>query len=119
MNVAVMGASNKPDRYSYKAVKLLAEKGHVPFPVHPALKEVDGRPVYASIGDIEEPIDTITLYLSAENSSKVATGIIEAGARRVIFNPGTENPDLESRLSQEGVETIEACTLVLLKTDQF
>ena len=119
MNVVVMGASNKPDRYSYKAVKLLEEKGHVPFPVHPVIKEVDGIKVYPSISDIEEPIDTITLYLSAENSLKVATDIIEAGARRVIFNPGAENPDLASRLRQQGIETIEACTLVLLKTGQF
>jgi len=119
MNVVVMGASNKPDRYSYKAVKLLAEKGHRPFPVHPVLKEIDGLKVYASIRDIEEPLDTITLYLSAENSTKVATDIIEAGVRRVIFNPGSENPDLASMLSQKGIETIEACTLVLLKTGQF
>lgn len=119
MNVAVMGASNKADRYSYKAVKLLAENGHRPFPVHPVIKDVDGINVYASISDIEEPIDAITLYLSAENSSKVENDIIEAGVRRVIFNPGAENPDLAFKLKQKGIETIEACTLVLLKTGQF
>ena len=49
MNVAVLGASNKPSRYSYKAVKLLAEKGHTPFPVHPFLEDIDGTPVYAKL----------------------------------------------------------------------
>ena len=49
MNVAVLGASNKPERYSFKAVRMLREKGHTPFPVHPALTEVDGLPVSPSL----------------------------------------------------------------------
>lgn len=119
MNVAVMGASNKPGRYSYNAVKLLAEKGHTPFPVHPSLQDIDGIRVYARLGDIAEPIDTITVYLSAANSGRVTEDILATGARRVIFNPGAEHPDLASRLKQEGIEPVEACTLVMLKTGQF
>ena len=119
MNVAVLGASNKPDRYSCRAVKKLSEKGHVPLPVHPALEEIEGIPVYKSLRDIADPVDTITVYLSASRSSLIADDIVAHGARRVIFNPGAENPALGTRLRAEGVEVVEACTLVLLSTDQF
>jgi len=119
MNVAVLGASNKPDRYSYKALVKLTEKGHIPFPVHPGLDEIDGIPVHKSLRDIPNPIDTITVYLSASHSSRIADDIVEHGARRVIFNPGAENPALRARLQAEGVEVLEACTLVLLSTGQF
>jgi len=119
MNVAVLGASNKPDRYSYKAVMLLRKKGHAPYPVHPLLKEIEGLPVYASLRAIPDPIDTITVYLSARNQQTVAEDILRSGARRVIFNPGAENRELAARLQQQGVESLEACTLVLLTTGQF
>ena len=119
MNVAVLGASNKSDRYSYKAVKMLSEKGHVPFPVHPGLDDIEGVPVYKSLQEIPEPLDTITVYLSAVNSDRIAESILESRARRVIFNPGAENPGLGARIRAEGVEVMEACTLVLLSTGQF
>ena len=119
MNVAVLGASNKPDRYSYQAVRRLREKGHTPYPVHPALATVDGLPVSASLRAIPAPIHTITVYLSARNQQPIADEILNSGARRVIFNPGTENPELEEKLRQKGVEVFQACTLVLLATGQF
>ena len=119
MKVAVLGASNKPARYSYQAVMQLKACGHVPLPVHPGIDEIEGIRVYKSLCDIEEPADTITVYLSASRSSGVAGDIMSHGARRVIFNPGAENPELSARLRAEGVQVIEACTLVLLATDQF
>jgi len=119
MNVAVLGASDKADRYSHKAVQRLSEKGHVPLAVHPYLKEINGVSVYTSLRDIEDPVDTITVYVSASRSNEIADDIVEHGARRVIFNPGAENPALGARLRAEGVEVREACTLVLLSTDQF
>ncbi len=119
MNVAVLGASKKPDRYSYKAVKMLQEKGHVPFPVHPGIDDIEGTPVFKSLSDITEPVDTITVYLSAARSDKIAGDIEDCNARRIIFNPGAENPGLAARLEAKGVEVLEACTLVLLSTGQF
>jgi predicted CoA-binding protein len=119
MHVAVLGASDKPERYSYQAIKLLQEKGHSPLPVHPALAEVLGVPVYPSLEAIGGAVDTVTVYLSAENSSKVAPALLASGARRVIFNPGAENPALAAQLRAAGIETVEACTLVLLRTGQF
>ncbi|HNU99912.1 MAG: CoA-binding protein [Verrucomicrobia bacterium] len=119
MNVAILGASNKPDRYSYKALRMLREKGHTPFPVHPALSMVDGIPVWSSLRAIPEPIDTVTVYLSARNQEAIANDLLDGGMRRVIFNPGAENPELAERLRQHGKEVLEACTLVLLSTGQF
>ena len=119
MNVAVLGASNKPAHYSYQAVKLLAEKGHAVFPVHPAVSEIDGVLVFKRLADIPAPIHTITVYLAPERSAVLADEILTARSQRVIFNPGAENPGLTQRLQKTGAETINACTLVMLKTNQF
>ncbi len=119
MNVAVLGASNKPDRYSFKAVRMLREKGHKPFPVHPVLAAVDGLPVSPSLRALPEPVDTVTVYLSPRNQQAIAAELLEGNARRVIFNPGTENPELEEQLRQRGKHVLRACTLVLLTTNQF
>jgi predicted CoA-binding protein len=119
MNVAVIGASNKPQRYSYKAIQALLERGHTPYPVHPIIKRIGALEVYDSLGKVPERIDTVTMYLSAANAARHAEDIMGSGARRVIFNPGAENPELMARLQAAGIETIEACSLVLLATNQF
>ena len=119
MNVAILGASNKPERYSYQAVVLLAEKGHTVFPVHPALAEIDGHSTFKRLADISEPLHTITMYVSPSHSTGMADEIISVHPSRIIFNPGTENPDEYDRLKAAGIEPIEACTLVMLRTGQF
>ena len=119
MNVAIIGASNKPDRYSYQAVMLLAEKGHAPYPVHPSLDKVDVFSVSKTASDIPVQIHTVTVYLSAKNQGSLGDDILKSKARRVIFNPGTENPDEYAGLTSAGIEALEACTLVLLRTSQF
>ena len=86
MNVAVIGASNKPDRYAYKALMLLKEKGHKVYPVHPRLKEIEGMPVFPSLNDVNDPVDTVTLYVSADVSDAVSEDIIGANPSRIIFN---------------------------------
>lgn len=119
MNVAVIGASNKPHRYSYKAVKLLQEKGHSVYPVHRRVKDIEGINVYADIGDIPDKIDTVSLYISADISDQIGPDILTAKPRRIIFNPGAENPQLKSQAEAAGIQALNACTLVLLRTAQF
>ena len=119
MNVAVIGASDKPDRYSYKAVMLLKQKGHDVFPVHQRIKTIEGTPVYPSLNDISEPIDTVSMYVAADISNLLANDILAQKPRRIIFNPGAENPDLETKAQQQGIKTLNACTLVMLNTNQF
>jgi predicted CoA-binding protein len=117
--VVVMGASHKPDRYSNQAVRLLLEHGHEVIPVHPKLAEVDGLKVIHHLGEIRGAVDTLTMYVGPDASAAAAEAILQLRPGRVIFNPGSENPDLELRLSQAGIAHEQACTLVLLRTDQF
>ena len=119
MNVAVIGASDKKNRYSYMAFSLLKEKGHQAFPVHRRVKEIEGNPVYSSIAEIKEPVDTVTLYVGANISTLMGDDILAMKPKRVIFNPGAENPDLEARLKEAGIKPVNSCTIVMLKTGQF
>jgi len=119
MKVAIIGASNKEDRYSCKAVKLLKEKGHEVYPVHQRIKDIEGIPVYSSIGSIEDDIDTVTMYVASDVSDKIGDEIVSKEPRRIIFNPGAENPTLEQKAKDKGIATQNACTLVMLNTGQF
>lgn len=118
-NAAVLGASANPDRYSYKAVIMLKEHGHNVFPVHPSARPIDGVTCYRDLGSVPEPVDTITLYLSEKNSTPLIDDIIAAKPRRIILNPGAENDELKAKAEAAGIEVMEACTLVLLRTGQF
>jgi predicted CoA-binding protein len=115
----VLGASKKPERYSYKAVVKLREHGHEVIPVHPQFEEIEGIPVVKTIADIQDPVDTVTVYLSPGISAKMEADLLRLAPRRVIFNPGAENPELQKVLSDHGILVEEACTLVLLSTGQY
>ena len=117
--VAILGASNKPERYAYKSLKLLQEYGHQVIPVHPKLKTIEGVPVLASLRDIKTEVDTLTLYVSAERLLPLINDIIALKPGRVIFNPGTESLDLMSQLGKKGIAYERSCTLVLLRSGQF
>jgi len=117
--VAILGASKRPDRYSNKAFHMLREYGHTPIPVAPALDEVEGIKAYESLSQVEEPVDTLTMYVGPMTSKDMAEAIIKLKPKRVIFNPGTENPPLQLALAKAGIEVEQACTLVLLQTGQF
>ena len=117
--VVVLGASHKPERYSNQAIRLLLECGHTVIPVHPRLDRVEGLPVVASLDALADPVDTLTLYVGPDRSAELVDAIIRLHPGRVIFNPGTENPALESRLDAAGIPHERACTLVLLRTAQF
>ena len=119
MKVAVVGASDKPEKYSYMAVKLLQEKGHEVFPIHPTLASIEGTKVYPSLAQLPAPVHTVSMYVSAAVSAKLGDEISHASPKRVIFNPGAENTELEVRLKGLGIQTVEGCTLVMLKTGQF
>jgi predicted CoA-binding protein len=111
--VAILGASDKPDRYSNMLIKRLRAKGHPVYPVNPALQSIDGLPVYRSLADLPSGIEVLSIYMNAARSSEIADAILASGIPRVIFNPGAENPALAGRLAAAGVEVEEACSLVL------
>jgi hypothetical protein len=117
--VAVLGASKKSDRYSYKALLMLKEHGHNVIPVHLVLEEIEGIPVKARLKDINEPVDTLTIYVGPGRIKDIIPDIIELNPKRVILNPGTESEELINELKNNKINYIEACTLVLLSTGQF
>lgn len=117
--VAVLGASTKEDRYSFKAVRMLKEHGFSPIPVHPAGHTVDGVEGVKALSDITDQVDTLTFYVNSDISSAAYDSILTLAPRRAIFNPGSENPSLAKKLSEAGIEVVEACTLVMLRTDQY
>ncbi|MFH2049876.1 MAG: CoA-binding protein [bacterium] len=119
VKVAILGASPKEDRYSYKAVRLLKQNGFQPIPVHPAGHTVDGIEGLKSLTDISDPIDTLSVYVNSNISNGEKDNILKLKPRRVVFNPGTENSALAAFLKGEGIEVVENCTLVMLNLGIF
>ena len=117
--VAVLGASANPDRYSNMAVRRLHEAGHRVIPVNPALDTIEGLPVAKSLGEIREPVDTLTLYVGPQRLAPLTDEILRLAPKRVIFNPGTEYEHLATALDRAHIPHLEGCTLVLLQTGQF
>lgn len=118
-NVVVLGASPDPERYSNKAMHMLESYGHRVVPVSPVYDEIDGKAVLKKLGAVTTPIDTVTLYLSPKRLLPLTDDIITLRPKRVIFNPGTETPELQARLDVAGIAWLEACTLVMLRTGQY
>lgn len=118
-NVVILGASNDPERFSYRAFISLKEKGYNPIPVATTTNEIQHHKVYGHLSEISDSYDTLTIYVRPSISSQLKNEILMANPKRVIFNPGTENPELEMALKTQGCHTLRACTLVLLDSDQF
>ncbi|MDZ4406190.1 CoA-binding protein [Prosthecobacter sp.] len=117
--VVIVGASDNPERYSYRALLMLRQHGHEVVPVHPKLAEIEGIAVVADVSLISGPVDTVTMYVGAAISAGLQDKLVALKPRRVIFNPGAENAVLAEALQKAGIACEETCTLVLLNTGQF
>jgi predicted CoA-binding protein len=114
----VLGASDNPGRYSNMAILQLTRKQHGVV----AIGKKPGR-----VRDVEiqttpvttDDIDTVTLYLNPDHQKPYYDYIVSLKPRRIIFNPGAENEELERIAAQEGIDVLEACTLVMLGTGQY
>jgi predicted CoA-binding protein len=109
----VIGASNNPSRYSYLAVNRLLQHGHDVVPVGIKKGSVAGLTIINDQPQISD-VHTITLYIRPEVQKSLYNYILSLKPQRIIFNPGTENDELEGLAKSKGIETIEACTLVML-----
>jgi len=118
-HVAVLGASPKPARYANQALRLLLAKGFQVTPMHPKFTEIEGLKVANDYQSVTQPVDTLTLYVGAERLEPQIDDIVAMKPQRVIFNPGTESTVLQQALDEAGIKWFEACTLVMLRTDQF
>lgn len=118
LKTLVIGASLNEDRYSNKAVRLLTEYQHevVAFGLKSGV--ITGVSIDSELKNYEN-IDTVTLYINPERQKDFYHYIISLKPRRVIFNPGTENDEFQELLTKERIFFEEACTLVLLRTNQF
>lgn len=118
--VAILGLSDDPSRYAYKAMERLKASGYQKvIGIHPSGQVVAGVEVVKQISDIKEPIHTLTLYVNPTKLDPLFDGILKAKPTRLIFNPGTEHPALMRVAKQKGIQVLEACTLVLLASRQF
>jgi len=117
--VLILGASENPMRYSHMATLMLLEYGHKPVLVGKSGSEVEGLPILRAVPADLQTVDTITLYLNPLHQVAHYNTIISLKPRRVIFNPGTENPELMEKLDAANSPYIEACTLVMLRAGQF
>jgi hypothetical protein len=114
----VIGASTNPSRYSYRAIQQLTVYGHPVLAIGNKEGEVSGVKITTEKAIIEN-IDTITLYLNENNQKSFYDYILELKPKRVLFNPGTENEELQNLLTKHHIAFEEACTLVLLGTGQY
>ena len=118
MKTLIIGASNNPDRYAFKAAERLLAHGH-------EIELLGIRPdmVFGKMIDVEKnqytDIDTVTMYIGPQRQPEYYDYIVGLKPRRVIFNPGTENSEFETLLTEKGIIAEEACTLVLLGTGQY
>ena len=114
----VLGATTKPERYAYIAINKLVEKGHSVLAIGQNAGEVAGVKIYTKNIPLKN-IDTVTLYLNPLRQRDYYNYILETKPKRVIFNPGTENPEFYQLLQSNGIKLEVACTLVLLATNQY
>ncbi|TNF35419.1 MAG: CoA-binding protein [Gammaproteobacteria bacterium] len=117
--IVVLGASNKPQRFSNRAIRMLMEYGYHVIPVHPKLENIEGLVVKHHLSNIQEPVDTLTLYVGADRSRDLIDDVLKLNPNRVIFNPGSECEALELALYEKGIGFVKDCTLMMLEQGRF
>jgi predicted CoA-binding protein len=114
----VIGASDNPERYSYRAVRMLKQHGHPVVAVGLRKGEIDGVTIQTTQEKVAD-VDTVTLYVGPQNQEPWLNYIVQLKPERVIINPGTENAHLHDFLVQHNIEPVEACTLVMLSVGNY
>ena len=124
----VLGASENPDRYSCKAVKSLAGNGYevVAVGFRPGFIKAAGIPpglsreieVLTGTPEVGE-VDTVLLYMGVKKQKEYYDYLLRLNPRRVIFNPGSENRELQDILDKKGIKTVRDCALIMINTDTF
>lgn len=114
----VIGASEKQGRYAAIAINMLHNKGFEVVPVGLRTGQVFGFPILAGQPVIDN-VHTVTLYIRPEVQKPMYDYILSLKPKRIIFNPGTENREFEKLATDQGIETLEACTLVMLSVGSY
>jgi predicted CoA-binding protein len=114
----VIGVSNTKSRYANMAVDMLKENNYPVLAIGKNSFNYNGIHVNQNLKGMSN-VHTVSLYLRAENHEKYLSDIIELRPKRLIFNPGTESRETKKMLEENDIECIDACTLVLLRTNQY
>jgi uncharacterized protein len=114
----IIGATDNPDRYAYRAAHMLVRHGHQIVPVGQKAGVVAGAEIHTD-KPLPGDVDTVTMYVGTRNQAPLYDYILSLNPKRIIFNPGTENPELEKLAEKKGIETLQDCTLVMLTLGMF
>ncbi|MBT8327135.1 MAG: CoA-binding protein [Bacteroidia bacterium] len=114
----VIGATPNPNRYAFIATNMLLEYSHEVVLYGIKRGDIAGIPILKE-WPAKEEIDTITLYINPRLQEQYLQKMVELKPKRIICNPGTENPELEKLARLQNIEVLNACTLVLLRTNQY
>ncbi len=117
-NTVLLGASENPERYSFLATQKLVAHQHTITAIGINPGKIGTTPIITEHPHITD-VDTVTLYLSPANQKSYYDYIVSLHPKRLIFNPGTENDELANIAVANGIQPIEACTLVMLSTGQY
>ena len=117
-NTVVLGASENTDRYSNMAVKKLVAHKHPVTAIGNKTGVINDIQILKD-NPVLNDVNTVTLYLNPQNQKPYYDYILSLNPKRIIFNPGTENDELEKLAAKKGIATMDACTLVLLSTNQY
>lgn len=110
--IAIIGASNDRKKYGNKAVRAFKDGGWTVYPVNPKLEEVEGIKCYASIEDVPEPIDRVSMYVPAKLGKEMLESIAARKPAEFFLNPGSEDDELIRRARELGLNPIQACSIV-------
>lgn len=116
----IVGATTNASRYAYLAAEMLTEYHHPIVPIGIKSGQVKGQPILNINSQPQiKDVDTITLYVGPQHQPPLYHYLLSLQPKRIIFNPGTENAEFEKLAEESGVEAIEACTLVMLRSNQY
>ncbi|MCF8223034.1 MAG: CoA-binding protein [Bacteroidales bacterium] len=115
----VLGASPKPDRFAYKAVRSLQRRNIPVIAIGRKDADLDGIRIRKGKPDKIGSVHTVTLYLNAKNQAEYYDYILSLNPRRIIFNPGTRNPELADMARKKGITVVEDCMLIMLNNGRF
>lgn len=116
----IVGATPNPSRYAYVAAGMYEDKGYEFIPIGIKKGEVYGKEILdlRSKPNLKD-IHTITLYIGPDHQGEWMDYLLSLHPKRIIFNPGTENPEFFQMAKAQGVEVVPACNLVMLSINQF
>lgn len=114
----ILGATDNSERYAYKAALSLKNHGHEIIPVGIKKGFIGGKDII-NTKELQSGIDTITMYVGPRNQKEWYDYILQTKPKRIVFNPGAENEELKLLAEKHGIETLEACTLVMLSIGNY